>query len=96
MQVVLYCDNRMGATPVKCTYSQTIGTQFSDSMQVVMMMLMMLMMLMMILMVTGGHECRPDCRGGNGGPVLGHLQRGRGGELIIMMAMTMIMIMTGE
>ena len=96
MQVVLYCDNRMGATPVKCTYSQTIGTQFSDSMQVGMMMLMMMMMMMMMMMITGGHECRPDCRGGNGGPVLGHLQRGRGGELIIMMTMTMIMIMTGE
>ena len=41
--MVLYCDNRMGATPVKCTYSQTIGTQFSDSMQVRMMMLMMIM-----------------------------------------------------
>ena len=69
MQVVLYCDNRMGATPVKCTYSQTIGTQFSDSMQVRMIMLMM----MMIMMMTGGHECGPDCRGGNGGSVLGHL-----------------------
>ena len=45
MQVVLYCDNRMGATPVKCTYSQTIGTQFSDSMQVRMMMLMMMLMM---------------------------------------------------
>ena len=72
MQVVLYCDNRMGATPVKCTYSQTIGTQFSDSMQVRMMMLMMIMN-MMIMMVAGGHECGPDCRGGNGGSVLGHL-----------------------
>ena len=80
MQVVLYCDNRMGATPVKCTYSQTIGTQFSDSMQVGMMMLMMMMMMMMMMMITGGHECRPDCRGGNGGSVLGHLQRGRRGE----------------
>ena len=70
--MVLYCDNRMGATPVKCTYSQTIGTQFSDSMQVRMMMLMMIMN-MMIMMVAGGHECGPDCRGGNGGSVLGHL-----------------------
>ena len=43
MQVVLYCDNRMGATPVKCTYSQTIGTQFSDSMQVRMIMLIMML-----------------------------------------------------
>ena len=70
--MVLYCDNRMGATPVKCTYSQTIGTQFSDSMQARMMMLMMIMN-MMIMMVAGGHECGPDCRGGNGGSVLGHL-----------------------
>ena len=72
--MVLYCDNRMGATPVKCTYSQTIGTQFSDSMQVRMIMLiMMLMMMLMMMMMTGGHECGPDSRGGNGGSVLGHL-----------------------
>ena len=29
--VVLVCDNVTGQTSTKCTYSQTISTQFSDS-----------------------------------------------------------------
>ena len=30
-EVVLVCDNTLGLTPATCSYSQTIGTAFSDS-----------------------------------------------------------------
>ena len=31
MQVILVCDNLLGQTTTKCSYSQTIGTAFSQS-----------------------------------------------------------------
>ena len=32
-EVVLVCDNTQGLVTTKCSYSQTVGTQFSDSME---------------------------------------------------------------
>ena len=31
--MVLVCDNTQGLVTTKCSYSQTVGTQFSDSME---------------------------------------------------------------
>ena len=30
VQVILVCDNLNGETSVKCTYSHTVGTEFSN------------------------------------------------------------------
>ena len=31
IKIVLTCDNTLGTVPIQCSYSHTIGTQYSDS-----------------------------------------------------------------